>query len=194
MLVLWNRSGFDELSSRVKHLEDVVLSTNSFPPHPENPDPSVEKEGQNRFSNNLATDSIASTSGAPPTISSYSGSLSPWNILITTLEPQSNDQPVATLYESAKHIAKEDRSSPLDPQVKSYNFKRKFPHLSQNDCVLLARTYAKEAPYPILHFDSLMEVTTRITHSGNLTRWGQIVCVLVVRASFHDSDRSKSCP
>ena len=115
-------------------------------------------------------------------VTSYRGTLSPWNVLITALESRHNDHLVTSVQEKAEQIAMDERTTFLDPQLRNYDFRKRFPRLARDRCLLLLRTYAIEAPYPIVHFDLLNDSAVRLISTGTLPRWGQIVCVLVYLA------------
>ena len=124
----------------------------------------------------------ASATDTTEAVTSYRGVLSPWNVLISALESRHNDHLVTTVQEKAEQIAMDERTTYLDPQLRNYDFRKRFPRLPRDRCVLLIRTYAKEAPYPIVHFDVQTDSAVRLISTGTLPRWGQIVCVLVYLA------------
>lgn len=43
-----------------------------------------------------------------------------------------------------------------------YDLLHAFPHLQRADVLHHITAYAKDAPYPILHYDSLMEITEQV--------------------------------
>lgn len=65
----------------------------------------------------------------------------------------------------------------------SYDLLQAFPQLQRADVLHHITAYAIDAPYPILQYDSSMEIMERLLDTRRLARWGQIACILMVRLS-----------
>lgn len=116
----------------------------------------------------------------PPVVKSYRGTSSPWSTLVSQLDGKTSDKDLDAFQKDATKYAEDERSSSVSSTAASYSVLRRFPHLDRDTIVSYIRAYAKDAPYPILHFDSLMQTVEQVLDGQTSTQWGQIVCVLMV--------------
>ena len=109
---------------------------------------------------------------------SYRGATSPWSVLVDHLRA-SDDPGLETFQHDAARFADDERSSTHSSEI-PYDLLRRFPKLTQEDVFGYIRAYALDAPYPILHYESLRETTESLLSNRGSTHWGQIVCILMV--------------
>jgi hypothetical protein len=179
------RSGLEGLSNRVQHLEDIILY-NADLTGTDIGNPLVASTENEQFSSSSDTGQLSSmpvTNTEPLVVKSYRGATSPWTTLVDHLQTTTNSgSHMDALQANAARLANEERTSVLSEQAINFNILQEFPRLSKADAVKFVKNYAVEAPYPILHYDSIMEITEQLLDTNRLSRWGQIGCVLLVTA------------
>jgi Fungal specific transcription factor domain len=178
----------EDLSSRLQHLEDIVLSNTVAA----GVDTSFSARSLSARNNDRQTTPngkaapFESDKPSPSILKSYRGATSTWTTLLTQLEFRSEDSPsplIDSFQEMAAKFANAERSSHIASLTKPYNLLQRFPNLPRDDVLSFVKAYAIEAPYPILHYDSLMQITETLLDNRCLERCGQIVCVLMVMTS-----------
>ena len=171
------RSGFEDLSTRVRQLEDAVFLAQGSAPVPVNSTAKASALSGTTTSSNGQEDSpVISTK--PPAVRAYRGDTSPWVSLIDHVDSKAELDP--QFHETAYRLAEDERSNHFATNAISYDLLHAFPHLQRADVFHHITAYAIDAPYPILHYDSLLEITEQILETHHLARWGQIACILMV--------------
>jgi hypothetical protein len=170
------RSGFEDLSTRVRQLEDAVfLAQEPASSHVFGTSKFTEISGTT-FSSGQRESPVPATK--TPAVRAYRGETSPWVSLVNHVDtkPELDRQ----FEETATRLAEDERSSNFSTSAISYDLVQAFPHLQRADVLHHITAYAIDAPYPILHYDSLMEITEQLLDTHRLARWGQIACILMV--------------
>lgn len=175
------RSGFEDLSSRVRQLENAVFLAQGAAPAPVyNTAKSFGLSVTTTSSNGQGDSPIINTK--PAAVRAYRGDTSPWVSLIGHVDFRAELDP--QFHEAAHRLAEDERSNSFATNAISYDLLHAFPHLQRADVFQHITAYAIDAPYPILHYDSLLEITEQILETHRLARWGQIACVLMVWISY----------
>jgi hypothetical protein len=108
-------------------------------------------------------------------VRAYRGETSPWVSLVNHVD--SKVELDRQFQETATRLAEDERSHHFSTAAISYDLLQAFLHLPRADVLHHITAYAIDAPYPILHYDSLMEITEQLLDMHRLARWGQIACV-----------------
>jgi len=169
------------LSSRVNQLEAAVFSYTS-PNISDIPVVGGSNHDITTKSTDLQAEVQVGTSFAASKVfsvaKSYRGATSPWSVLVNHL--RASDDPGLDIFQhDAARFADDERSSTNSSEI-PYDLLRRFPQLTQEDVFGYIRAYSLDAPYPILHYESLLETTESLLSNRCSTHWGQIVCVLMV--------------
>lgn len=186
------RGSLEDLSSRVNQLEAAIFNYTSS----NIPDTPVFGGSNHEITTTRPTDLQATlpastgpvTSNAASTAKSYRGATSPWSVLVNHLR-SSDDPELAVLGHDAAQFADHERSSTKIAKI-PFDLLRKIPQLTQEDVFIFLRAYAMDAPYPILHYKTLLETTESLLSNRGSTHWGQIVCVLMVCLILPTTTRS----
>lgn len=177
-VVSYNRGGLEELSSRINKLEAAVFAQDTRGDAPEitNSHKPVDMLGDMQNSRSFSSSSGSSVAR------SYRGTISPWSILVNHLQTANIDPELELLRVDASRLADDERSSITTADI-LYDLNRSFPHLTKEDIMNHIKAYARDAPYPILHYESLLQTTSDLLELRSARHWGQLVCVLMVRTS-----------
>ena len=177
-----SRGSLEDLSTRVNQLEATVFNYTSS-----NISDTPILEGSNHDITNtrpadlqveVQVSTSPVTSNAVSVTKSYRGATSSWSVLVNHL--RAFDDPELTMFgHDAARFADYERSSTNSSKI-PYDLLRKFPELTQEDIFIYISAYALDAPYPILHYKTLLETTESLLNMRGSTHWGQIVCVLMV--------------
>ena len=175
-VVFCNRGGLEELSSRIIQLEATVFAqhTRGDAPDVTNLYKPVDLLGDLQNSRSFSSSSGSSVSR------SYRGTTSPWSTLVNHLQTANIDPELDLLRADVSRFADDERSSTTTADI-LYDLYRNFPHLTEQDFINYIKAYARDAPYPILHYESLLQTTSDLLKVRRARHWGQLVCVLMVR-------------
>jgi hypothetical protein len=174
------RSGFEDLSSRVRQLEDAVfIAQESAPSRGYATMKFTEISGTTSSNGQGESPVLANKASAAR---AYRGDTSPWVSLVNHVDSKADLD--HQFQETATRLAEDERSSNFSTTAISYDLLQVFPHLQRSDVLHHITLYAMDAPYPILHYDSLIEATEQLLDTRRLARWGQIACILMVWISY----------
>lgn len=175
-LVFCDRGGLEELSSRIVQLEATVYAqqTRREAPDVANLYKPVDLRGDVDNSRSLSSPSGSSVAR------SYRGITSPWSTLVNHLQTANIDPELDLLRADVSRFADDERSSTTTAVI-LYDLCQKFPHLTEQDVMNYIKAYATDAPYPILHYESLLQTTSDLLKVRRARHWGQLACVLMVR-------------
>jgi hypothetical protein len=170
------RSGFENLSSRVRQLEEAVFLAQGTVPGPIYGTGKFTEISGTTSSNGQGESPVLNTKAA--TVRAYRGDTSPWVSLVNHVDSKAELD--RQFQETASRLAEDERSSDFSTSAVSYDLLQEFPHLQRADVFHHITAYAVDASYPILHYDSALEITEQVLDTDRLARWGQIACILMV--------------
>jgi hypothetical protein len=168
------------LWSRVRQLEDAVFLTHESAPSQVYGTSKFTEISGTTSSNGQGDSPVLATT--PAAARAYRGDTSPWVSLLNHVDSKAELD--RQFHETATRLAEDERSNNFSTTAISYDLLQAFPHLQRADVLHHVTAYAIDAPYPVLHYDSLMEITEQVLNTHRLARWGQIACILMVWTSY----------
>ena len=116
---------------------------------------------------------------ASPLVTSFHGSHAPWTALVNGTASNLGLEVLETFHDTAKRLSEAERSTVLPTGHLQYDLLGEFPTLDSEAIHDFVGNYSREAPFPILYSGTLKVLTERVISCG-VSRWGEIVCVLLV--------------
>lgn len=177
-----------DLASRVQKLEELLLPSN---------DPSAQPFDSTHFSPGppilaSGSDIVTSATRNPPSavVKAYRGPNSPWSILLDRSKDDSAPSGLNSFSEKAARLADEDRSTDLSAPNLSTDLFEGLQNVERDDLFGYLDLYAGSAPFPIVHYEKLVQVAEQVIDFHFAVRSGEICCVLLVcHAQGHGSLR-----
>ena len=116
-----------------------------------------------------------------PTVVSYRGSTTPWETLVSHVSDNpslvaSNDD----FREDVRRLAEDERTIRLTHEGVVFSLAERLPGVPSAYMLNLVWEYVREAPYPIVWWEGVIAVATRLIESGWAASYGEVVTVLVV--------------
>ena len=176
------RETVQELENRVQSLESAALASSvtsqiqptgyqSFVSSPWN-----DQRPYNPSEDPTWNNSKSSTSSSVPLTR---GTTSPW----TTLLAGTASADIPSFHDSASQISGQETWMSLSVTGMHYDILRELPNIREDQVHVFIRNYGTIAPYPILHYESLVGVVRQILDQRQASRSGQIACVFVVSSA-----------
>jgi hypothetical protein len=134
------------------------------------------------FTNTFSEGSSEETS-TEPSSTSYRAATAPWQVLVThahsTLALQKRQ-----FRDTVHRLTERDQIVDRHRSVIHFDILARFTNLTPEAVLGYVNTYARVAPYPIIHYQSLRNATLRVIEAGEISCYGELVSILIVRIYF----------
>ncbi len=116
-----------------------------------------------------------------PSVKRFRGKTSPWNVLVDESATASVALAMGTFNETITRLAEEESTTRPRTRHVQYDLIKELPLVTPEIVYEYAKDYAIEAPFPVVCWPNLQQAIDQGLSTHRWTRWGEIVCVLLVR-------------
>lgn len=115
-------------------------------------------------------------------IKTFRGSTTPWETLVSQVgEHPSLVGADMAFREDVRRLAEDERTIRVPRNGVVFRIQEKMPQVTSTELLAMVWEYARDAPYPIVWWESVIAVATRLLDAGTAGSHGEVVCILIVR-------------